>query len=128
CAGLPVGGGLPHPRLRHRLSGAPLREAMLDAPPPPPVFDHFRVEWERAAWQNAGDQKGEAVAKKALLRWRTHSLLGELTGDPGHLRAAAETRPDLPTGRAALGCALARAGQLGVAAVHLRRAHQADPF
>src|SRR5262249_52849884 len=56
----------------------------LDAGHFPPVFDHFRVEWDRAAWAHAGDPPAEALAKRNLLRWRLHLLLAELTGDLAH--------------------------------------------
>ncbi len=94
----------------------------------PPAFDLFRVEWERAAWQHAGDRKADARAKTELLRWRLHTLLADLTGELPHFHEAAVARPDLPVTRAALGCALARAGRFADAAPHLRRALAADPF
>src|SRR5262249_48330480 len=50
----------------------------------PPAVDLFRVEWERAAWENAGRPAAEAQAKFALLRWRLHALLASLTGDLTH--------------------------------------------
>ena len=67
----------------------------------PPAQDLFRLEWERAAWNNAGQPRAEAEAKRAMLRWRLHALLGELTGDLVHYREAVLARPDLPTARAA---------------------------
>jgi GT2 family glycosyltransferase/predicted Zn-dependent protease len=94
----------------------------------PPAFDHFRVEWERAGWENAGDPAAESRAAADLLRWRLHTLLGELTGELSHFHEAALARPDLPTSRAALGCALGRADRPGDALPHLRRAAAADPF
>jgi hypothetical protein len=56
----------------------------LEAPPYPGTFGVLRVEWERAAWQNAGRPAGEQAAKRELLRWRLHTLLAELTGDLAH--------------------------------------------
>jgi GT2 family glycosyltransferase/tetratricopeptide (TPR) repeat protein len=100
----------------------------LDAPPFPPGFDHLRVEWERAAWENVGDPAAEARAKADLLRWRLHALLAELTGELAHFHEAALARPDLPPSRAALGCALGRAGRPALALPHLRAAAAADPF
>jgi GT2 family glycosyltransferase len=94
----------------------------------PPGFDHFRVEWERATWDHAGDPRAEAEAKRALLRWRLHGLLGDLTGDLVHHLEAALARPDLPPRRAALGRALTRAGRAAEGAAHLRFAAEADPF
>jgi GT2 family glycosyltransferase len=51
-----------------------------------------------------------------------------LTGDLAHYYEAALLRPDLPPTRAALGCAMARAGRMVEAAGHLRCAVAADPF
>jgi tetratricopeptide (TPR) repeat protein len=105
-----------------------LDPAALDAGHFPPAFDHFRVEWERAAWANAGRPAAEARAKAELLRWRAHALLAELTGDLAHYHEAALARPDLPPTRAALGCALGRAGRPLEAVAHLRRALEGNPF
>jgi glycosyltransferase involved in cell wall biosynthesis/Flp pilus assembly protein TadD len=93
-----------------------------------PSFDLFRVEWERAAWANAGWPEAEIAAKRDLLRWRLHSLLAEWTGDPGHYYKAHQARPDLWPSLAALGCALGRAGRVAEAAVYLREAVAANPF
>ena len=105
-----------------------LAPAVLDAPSYPPGFDTLRVEWERAAWENAGRPAAEARAKHALLRWRAHTALAKLTGDLAHHREAALARPDLPGTRTALGCALGRAGQPAEAVPHLRQALAANPF
>jgi FkbM family methyltransferase len=102
--------------------------AWLDAPHYPPGFDFFRVEWEQAAWQTAGDRVAEAAAKRRLLRWRLHALLAELTKESRHYYEAVVARPDLPTSRAALGCALARERQSELAIVHLRAAVDQNPF
>jgi glycosyltransferase involved in cell wall biosynthesis len=88
----------------------------------------LRVEWERAAWLHAGDPPGEIAAKAALVRWRLHGLLAELTGDLAQFEAAVAARPDLPASRAALGCAMARGGRLAEALPHLRRAVADQPF
>ncbi len=101
---------------------------MLDAGHFPPVFDFFRVEWERAAWDNAGQPRSEVRNKHDLLRWRLHGLLAELTGDLGHYYEAVVARPDLSTTQAALGCALGRQGKAADAVPHLRRAVQSSPF
>ena len=101
---------------------------VLEAPHWPIGFDLFRVEWERAAWENPGDEKGEQAAKRCLLRSRLHSLLADLTGDLGHYAAAVLARPDLATLQAALGCALARAKRFPEALPHLRAAVETDPF
>jgi glycosyltransferase involved in cell wall biosynthesis len=105
-----------------------LAPAVLDAPSYPPGFDILRVEWERAAWENAGKPAAEARAKHGLLRWRAHTLLARMTGDLGHHREAALARPDLPATRAALGCALGAAGRPAEAVPHLRQAVEANPF
>jgi glycosyltransferase involved in cell wall biosynthesis len=105
-----------------------LPPAVLDAPSYPPGFDTMRVEWERAAWENAGKPMSEARAKHDLLRWRAHSLLADMTGDLAHYREAALARPDLAATRAALGCALGRAGRPAEAVPHFRRALTNNPF
>jgi predicted O-linked N-acetylglucosamine transferase (SPINDLY family)/GT2 family glycosyltransferase len=108
--------------------GPGLSAAELDAPHFPPGFDHFRVEWERAAWEHAGSPAAEARAKADLLRWRLHVLLADLTGELVHFHEAAVLRPDLPVTRAALGSALGRAGRPAEAVAHLRAAVTANPF
>jgi tetratricopeptide (TPR) repeat protein len=100
----------------------------LDGPHFPLAYDLFRLEWERAAWDNAGRPRQEVRDKCNLLRWRLHALLADLTGDLVHFHEAAVARPDLPTCRAALGCALARTGRFAEAAGHLRYACEANPF
>jgi GT2 family glycosyltransferase/Flp pilus assembly protein TadD len=109
-----------------RLPGLPA--PLLEAPHFPPAFDLFRVEWERAAWANAGCPVGEGRAKCDLLRWRLHALLATLTGDLSHYYEAVFARPDLPLSRAALGCALGRAGRPAEALPHLRYAVEHNPF
>jgi GT2 family glycosyltransferase/tetratricopeptide (TPR) repeat protein len=91
-------------------------------------FDFFRVEWEQAAWANAGQPAREAEVKQDLLRWRLHALLAELTGDLGHAYEAVLARPDLAVTQAKLGAALYRSGRLPEATAHLRRALAANPF
>ena len=108
--------------------GDPISPATLDGGAYPPAFDFFRVEWERAAWTNAGDPRREADAKRQLLRWRLHSLLAELTQETAHYYEAALARPDLAPTQAALGCALARSGRLPDAVAHLRQALEQNPF
>jgi glycosyltransferase involved in cell wall biosynthesis/tetratricopeptide (TPR) repeat protein len=94
----------------------------------PPIFDHFRVEWENVAWRNAGDPAGESREKANLLRWRLHSLLGDLTEDLSQFYEAALAWPDLSVSRAALGCALGRLSRPAEAATHLELASRDDPF
>lgn len=105
-----------------------LPPAVLDAPHFPGGFDPFGVAWERAAWTHAGRPRAEEDAKGAVLRWRLHFLLAELTGDLRHYYEAALSRPDLPVTRAMLGCALARAGRPADAVPHLRQVVAANPF
>jgi tetratricopeptide (TPR) repeat protein len=100
----------------------------LDAGHFPPAFDLFRVEWERAAWANAGRPAAEARAKQELVRRRLHTLLADLTGELSHYHEAAVARPDLATTRAALGCALGRLGRPAEAVPHLSFAVEEDPF
>jgi tetratricopeptide (TPR) repeat protein len=109
-------------------SGEPLSAEVMDAPHYPPLFDLFRVEWERAAWENAGQPSAEASAKRQLLTWRLHTVLGDLTGEIEHYYEATVCRPDLAATRAALGCALARAGKFAEAAPHLEEAVAGNPF
>jgi hypothetical protein len=94
----------------------------------PTSFDHFRVEWERAAWSHAGQPDAEAKAKRQLLRWRLHTLLADLTGDLAHYEQAALARPDLPLTQAALGCALGRGGRPADAVPPLRKGVAGNPF
>lgn len=105
-----------------------LDRAVLDAVHFPPAFDHFRVEWERAAWSHAGDPGAESAVKADLLRWRLRTLLAELTGDLVHYYEAVSARPDLPVTQASLGCALARSGHVQEALPHLRRAVDGNPL
>jgi len=105
-----------------------LSEEVLDAPHLPVKFDTFSSSMERAAWSNAGHPDKEASAKHHLLRWRLHSLRAHLTERLGHFYEAALAQPDLPATRAALGCALARAGKFPEAAAHLAHAKAENPF
>jgi Glycosyl transferases group 1 len=100
----------------------------LDAPRLPYAYDQFHVQWERSAWNNAGNPAAEAVAKQTLLRWRLHSLLANLTGDVWHWYQAELVQPDLPPSRAALGCALAQSGKFSEAVPFLARAVSDNPF
>jgi glycosyltransferase involved in cell wall biosynthesis/predicted Zn-dependent protease len=110
----------------------PLARPFWDVPPFAPIFDHFRVQWERAAWQGgSAGLLGEVLAKREVLRWRLHGLLAELAeGEAGleHAYEEALTRPDLPVSRATLGCALARAGRFHHALPHLRAAVLGNPW
>jgi GT2 family glycosyltransferase/predicted Zn-dependent protease len=119
-------------QLRRLLSrvghGDELSKIDLEAPHFPVAFDTFRVEWERAAWQSHGERLAESTAKRALLLWRAHGLLAELTGNPAHAYEACLLRPDLTAGRAALGQILARTGSPVEAVAHLRRALEENPF
>ena len=94
----------------------------------PPAFDTFRVEWERAAWSNAGSPRREREAKLRLVRWRLHCVLAALSDDLAHYRAALRLRDDLWVTHAALGRALVRAKRPAAGAAHLRRAVDLNPF
>jgi glycosyltransferase involved in cell wall biosynthesis len=83
----------------------------LDGVPFPADYGLMRLEWERAAWENAGRPAGEGEAKRLLLRWRLCNLLGLLTRDPAAFADALRSRPDLPTTRTALGSALLAANR-----------------
>jgi glycosyltransferase involved in cell wall biosynthesis/predicted Zn-dependent protease len=105
-----------------------LPAGVLDAGHYRPEYDHFRVRWEQAAWEYAGDPVQEAHAKRQLLRWRLHLVLGDLTGGLEHYEQAAAAQPNIPVSWAAFGCALARAGRIAEAAPHLQRAVTGNPF
>src|SRR5262249_27431568 len=102
--------------------------AWLDGCHYPPVFDLFRVEWERAAWQHAGRPRAEARAKRTLLRWRLHTLLADLTGDLVHFYQSALARPARPGRRGPWGWALPRAARWAGAAPPRRQAVAGTPF
>jgi glycosyltransferase involved in cell wall biosynthesis/Tfp pilus assembly protein PilF len=91
-------------------------------------FDPLRVEWDRAAYANAGHPEEEARTKRRLLLWQLHSLLARWTGEPGPAYEASLLRPDLPTTRVVLGEILLRTGQAAQAAEHLRQALEANPL
>src|SRR5258708_17368211 len=91
-------------------------------------FDTVRVEWERAGWMHADDLAGELRAKANLIRWHLRSLLADLTGDVTQHYEAVLARPDLPTPRAALGCALARTVRTAHALPHSRAARPPPPL
>lgn len=91
-------------------------------------FDLFHVEWERAAFDNAGRPADESRAKHTLLRWRLHTLLAQWTGELTHAYEAAFLRPDLPATRAALGMALLRVNHPSEALDHLRPAVAGNPL
>ncbi|HKI33740.1 MAG TPA: glycosyltransferase [Gemmataceae bacterium] len=107
---------------------ADLDPACLDAPIFGRSFDTFRIEWERAAWANAGQPGAEVEARCTLLRWHLCTLLGRWTGDLVCWYEAALLRPDLSPARAGLGAALLRAGRGGEALAHLRLAAAGNPF
>jgi GT2 family glycosyltransferase/tetratricopeptide (TPR) repeat protein len=93
----------------------------------PADYGLFRVEWEKAAWSNAGQPVAEIQAKLALLRWQLHILLARLTGDVVHSYEALLARPDLSYSAAALGCTLAREHPLEALAP-LAQALAGNPF
>ena len=93
-----------------------------------PGFGTFRVEWERAAWNNAGRRGAEAKAKTTLLQWQLHTLLAHLTGELCHHYEAFLARPDLFPTWTALGRSLAGTGNAIEAVRYLRRAVADNPF
>jgi GT2 family glycosyltransferase/predicted Zn-dependent protease len=100
----------------------------LDAVPARTDYGVLRMEWEKAAWEHAGQPAREAQAKRQLLRWRLHGLRGQLTGEIRHAYDAALARPDLPSGRGTLGCTLMSAGHRVEALPQLRRALEDNPL
>lgn len=107
---------------------AELPPEALNAPHVPTDYDVFRVEWERAAWQHAGDCVAEEKAKRRLLRRRLHELLSLLTDDLVHTFCMAAELPDLPTSLARLGNALGHRQRPAEALQYLQRAAALNPF
>src|SRR5207248_2913645 len=97
-----------------------LSPAERDTCPYPGRFDTLRVGWERAAYDHPDDPAGESTAKLAPLTCRAWSLVAARTGGLSAYEAAVAACPDVPAARAALGCALARAGRFAEAVDHLR--------
>jgi GT2 family glycosyltransferase/predicted Zn-dependent protease len=111
------------------LDGLPrLAPALMCSPHFPLRLDFFRVEWERASWENAGDPAAEERAKRRLLTWRLHGIIAKEAGDLCHRYEAALARPDLPATRATLGSALLQEKRFTEAAAHLRLAVEGNPF
>ncbi len=101
----------------------------LEMPPFPADVGLLRQEWDRAAWQHAGDPEAQTQRKLTLLRWRLNTLLGRVRDrEPEHHGRAAQLCPELPTSQAAWGCALARCGKLAEAAEPLRQELATNPF
>jgi tetratricopeptide (TPR) repeat protein len=116
-------------RVLHRLNDpAPMESIPLDSPRFPMVADPFSIEWERAAWLNAGDAAAETEAKRRLLRWRLHCLVAHATRDINHVFEAVLARPDIPVSRAVLGRILLNAGKTEESLPHLRSAAEHWPF
>jgi tetratricopeptide (TPR) repeat protein len=88
----------------------------------------FASEWNGLTCESFPDPHARARARERLIRARLHLTLGELSNDPAHFYEVVLARPGWPVGRAALGCALARAGRIVEAMPHLREAVQADPL
>ncbi|HEX4608633.1 MAG TPA: glycosyltransferase family 2 protein, partial [Urbifossiella sp.] len=93
-----------------------------------PGFDAFRVEWERAGWENAGDPAAEERAKRALLRARCELLLGRATDDPARVVRAAAAAPTLLPVRRAAAAAATRIGATDQAVELFTRAAAEEPF
>ena len=88
----------------------------------------MRVEWERRRLGARRRHYRGGTRQGALLCWRLHALLGQLTGQATHYYQATQTRPDLPPAQAALGHLLLRQGQAAEAVAHLRLALDGNPF
>jgi predicted O-methyltransferase YrrM len=109
-------------------TGTDCKSVLRQAGHYPSHFDEFRVGWERAGWENAGRPEEEERAKRELIHWRLHLLLGQQTGDLVHLAEAALARPESPVSQAALGMALGHNRRWAEAACHLRLALERQPF
>lgn len=91
-------------------------------------FETFRVEWEEAAWQNAGDQDAEGQAKAQVMRWRLQGMLSGLTGELIHHYEAVLVRPDLAATQVGLGEALIRNERPREARNHFEKAAAGNPL
>ena len=100
----------------------------FDVVPYPLRYDTFRVAWERAAWENAGQRDTEITAKTSLLRWQLHSVLARTTGSLVHEYEACLLRPNCPLSRATLGASLLRENCVLQSLTHLQAAIQRNPF
>jgi len=71
----------------------------------PPPFDHFRVEWERVAWETRRPARGRSAGPgHPCLRWRPARAAGRADRRAGRTaNEAVLARPDLAPGQAALG-------------------------
>jgi predicted O-methyltransferase YrrM len=105
-----------------------LSETERDSVPYPVRYDHLRVGWERAGYDHPDDLAAENRKKRALLMGRAAAVLAEVTGELDIYQIAVQASPHIPAARAALGCALARAGRFAEGIEHLRFAVQHDPF
>ncbi len=94
----------------------------------PPLYHHFRVQWERAGFDHAGDHESYARSIRTLLRWRISDLLAHLTDDLVYHYEAVLARPDIPLSQTLLGCALGRAHKPAEAVHHLRAALRGNPL
>jgi hypothetical protein len=99
-----------------------------DLPHVPSKFDEFRVEWERAAWSNAGDESRELIEKKRLIHWRALLLAGQARNYLQHLLDAVALRPDLWSSQFALGQALMLRSRFEEAAGALKAARKVRPL
>jgi GT2 family glycosyltransferase/predicted Zn-dependent protease len=102
--------------------------AMLQEWHSPATFDEFRVAWERAGWEGAGQPAIERRTKRQLLLWRVQALLAQATGHLAHFYEAVLAHPTAVSARAALGAALGRQEQFALAVPHLQQAQQNCPF
>jgi len=98
--------------------------------PWPSGFDEVHAAWQRAGWDHPGDPTAQAAARRDVLGWWLHMLVGDLDQSAGvaPYYESVLARPDLARGRAGLGCALARDGRVDLAAGHLAVAVATNPF
>lgn len=94
----------------------------------PPNYGRFHVTWERCGWTNPNEPRLGIQHRLQWAQWRLHSLLADLTGEMCHYHEAVIAMTDQPSARAALGCALARAGRSVEALTHLKEAYERNPF
>lgn len=117
-------------RMLRDLDRAVPDDAAWSGTPWPSGFDEVHAAWQRAGWDHPGDATAQAAARRDVLGWWLHMLVGDLDQSAGvaPYYEAVLCRPDLARGRAALGCALAREGRVGLAAGHLAAAVATNPF
>jgi glycosyltransferase involved in cell wall biosynthesis len=109
-------------------SSVDLGTDFADAPLPHQEFSSLRMAWEKAAYAQAGNKSGEIAAKRNLIAWWMHSLLGDVIGEVAHYYEALRLEPQMAVTQAALGDALLHKGLATSAVMHLEAALAANPF